>query len=69
MNLVAGRDLQRSGLDLDEIVCGKIGTQTRHDPAPRQQGRPAVGMDVGRPKRRKTTRIVRHNLVRGPMMK
>ena len=36
MHLVAGRDLERAGLDLDEILSRKPGAQRADDPAPRQ---------------------------------
>ena len=66
MGLVARRDLQRPGLDLDEILRGKLAAQRRNDAAARQQERPAVGMDVRGPKRRcggGGGRRLRHNLV------
>ena len=36
VHLVAGRDLERAGLDLDEILRRKPGPQRADDPAPRQ---------------------------------
>ena len=36
MRLVAGRDLERAGLDLDKILSRKPGAQRADDPAPRQ---------------------------------
>ena len=62
MNFVAGGDLQRRGVDLDKILAGKPGPQRGHDAAPRQQDRPAVGMNVGGPKGRGTGRNGRHIL-------
>ena len=35
MHLVAGRHLERAGLDLDEILSRKPGAQRADDPAPR----------------------------------
>ena len=43
MRLVAGRDLQRAGLDLDEIVRGEPGAQAR-----RRSGRAPAGRAAGR---------------------
>ena len=36
MHLVAGRDLERAGLDLDEILSREPGAQRADDPAARQ---------------------------------
>src|SRR5438105_4941485 len=66
MGLVAGRDLQSAGLDLDKALCGKVAPQRGNDPVARQQERPAVGMDVRGPERRSgggIGRRLRHNLV------
>ena len=63
MNFVARRDLQRRGVDLDKILPGKPRPQRGHDPAPRQEDRPAVGMNVRGPKGRGTGRNGRHVLV------
>ena len=46
MGLVAGRDLQDRGLDLDEAPAAEPAADGVGDPAARQQERPAVGMDV-----------------------
>ena len=63
MNLIAWRDLQRPGIDLDKILPGKPSAQRGHDPAPGQEDRPAVGMNVRGPKGRGTGRNGRHVLV------
>ncbi len=60
MGFIAGRYLQRPGLDLDKAVIGKPGPQARHDPGPRQQDRPAVGIDFRGPKGRGIGRFLRH---------
>ena len=44
MGLVAGRDRQRTGLDLDEVARGEELPQRRRDPRPPEQERPPVGM-------------------------
>src|ERR1700687_5401184 len=51
MGLVAGRDLQRSGLHLDEIALTEPSPYGCGNPPPRQQHGPAVGMGVGVPER------------------
>ena len=63
MGLVARRNLQGAGVDLDKIMSGKPGPQGGHDPVARQQERPAVGMDVRGPKGRGGGLVVRHSLV------
>ena len=63
MNFIAGGHLQRRGVDLDKIVSGKPRPQRRHDPAPRQQDRPAVGVHVRGPKGRGSGRKVWHVLL------
>src|SRR6185312_2102156 len=66
MGLVAGRDLQSAGLDLDEALRGKVASQRGNDPIACQQERPAVGMDVRGPEWRSgggIGRRLRHNLV------
>ncbi len=54
MGLVPRRNLQCAGLDLDEVAGGEPGPQRRDDPPARQQERPAVGVNVGRPQRRRS---------------
>ena len=49
MGLVAGRDLQRRGLDLEEAAAAKPVPQRRQDAPARQQERPPVGVDVAVP--------------------
>jgi hypothetical protein len=49
MRLVAGRDLQRRRIDLDEILAREIAAQRRLDAVAADQERTAVGMDVRRP--------------------
>jgi elongation factor P len=49
MGLVAGRDLQDGGLDLDEVARREEGPQRRRDAGAPQKERAAVGMDMGRP--------------------
>ncbi len=61
MRLVARRDLQRPGLDLDKVIAGKPGPQRHHDPAPRQQDRPAVGVNMRGPKGRGIGRFLGHS--------
>ena len=66
MGLITRRDLQRPGLDLDEVLRGKVAPQGRNDTVARQQERPAVGMHVRGPERRcggGGGRRLRHNLV------
>ena len=65
MGLVARRDLQGAGLDLDEILRRKPGAQRRNDAAARQQDRPPVGVDVRAQKGEAAGASVRHVLVRG----
>ena len=60
MGFIAGRDLQGSGLNLDEFVIGKPAAQCRHDAPTRQKDRSPVGMNVGRPKARGQRRNARH---------
>ena len=52
MGLVSGRDLQRRRLDLDEASGVEPAAERRHDPVPREQERPPVGVAAGRPERR-----------------
>ena len=52
MRLVARRDLQDRGLDLDEIARLEPAPQRRLDAPARQQGRAPVGMDVRPPEGR-----------------
>ena len=65
VGFIAGRHLERPGLDLDEIVGGKPGAQCGGDAGARQQRRPAVGMHMRGPKRRRSRYPIRHYLVLG----
>ena len=49
VRLVAGRDLQDGGIDLDEALAVEPAPQRRLNCAARQQERPPVGMDVRMP--------------------
>ena len=49
MRLVAGRDLQRRGRDLDEVAPREPVAHGGGDRVALDQPRPAVGVDVGRP--------------------
>ena len=51
MGLVARRNLQHRGLDLDELGRGEEFAQIPGDRRPRQQKWPAVGMDMQSPER------------------
>ena len=64
VSLVARRDLQGPGLDLDEIMRGKPGAQGGHDAGARHQHRPPVGVNVRGPEGRSGGREFRHVLVR-----
>ena len=64
VSLVARRDLQGRGLDLDEIMRGKPGAQGGHDAVARHQHRPPVGVNVRCPEGRGGWREFRHVLVR-----
>ena len=57
MRLVAGRDLQRGGFDLDKIALGKPRAKTREDAVAGEQQRPAIRMEAGMPPGR---RLVTH---------
>src|ERR1017187_2582732 len=50
MGLVAGRDLQSGGLDLDETTGREPDPQCRRDAAARRKIWPAGGMRAGQPK-------------------
>ena len=52
MCLVAGRNLQRCRLHLEEIASGKPCPHSGGNPPPRQQIGPAGGMPAGQPERR-----------------
>ena len=69
MGFVAGRNRERPGLDLDEIVRSEPASQGGRDAHARQQRRTPVGMDVGGPKGRRIGHFVRHNLVGGSLRK
>ena len=49
MGLVAGRDLQNGGLDLDEVPRGEARPPAGHHSRPRQQGGPPVLVDAPAP--------------------
>ena len=49
MRLIARRNLQRGGIDLDEVALGKPVAQRGRDAVARHEARTPVGMDVRRP--------------------
>ena len=49
MRLIAGRDLQRPAIHLDEILPGEPVANGRHNSAAGHQEGPSVGMDIGAP--------------------
>src|SRR5262249_47277217 len=51
MGLIARRDLQDSGFDLDKALCREPGPDVGRNRAPRQQERTSVEMPAGRPER------------------
>ena len=69
MGLVSRRNLHGAGIDLNEIVAGEPCSERRHDPVARQENRPPVGVDMGRPERRSGGEAFRHVLVRRALRK
>ncbi|MNL24505.1 hypothetical protein D3C87_1459400 [compost metagenome] len=49
MSLVAGRNLQRRGVDFDEVALVEEPAQSRLDPVASEKKRTPVGMDIRRP--------------------
>src|ERR1035441_7551896 len=63
MGLVAGRDLQSGGLDLDETGACEPAPQGVSDAAPRRKIWPAGGMRAGQPERRTIAHIYLSEMV------